>query len=297
MLKDSKMLDKEAILSLVNLVQRVNHLLCEFYQQHQQNQELQVSSKMDSSPVTEADLAAHHLIEQGLNKLTPTIPVLSEESSSFEQRHHWKQFWLVDPLDGTREFINKTGEFTVNIALITAGQVELSLISIPTLKRTYLTYDDQPIYRIDDTAQGLSWQQITPQPVDLNHWKVAISRRSERPLYQQFKNILDESKQDFSCVNAGSAYKFCLMLESEVDVYPRFHPTSEWDTASGQGLLQAMGGGLFDLDGKPFCYNQRQSLLNGNFIAVRHLDFLPAALKAANQSVSLTPKTPDQNDY
>lgn len=297
MIKDSKMLDKDAIKSLVNLVQTVNQCLCEFYQHYQQNQELQVSTKQDNSPVTEADMAAHHLIEQGLNKLTPTIPVLSEESSSYELRHQWRQFWLVDPLDGTREFINKTGEFTVNIALIIDGQVELSIIGIPTLKCIYLTYDDQPIYRIDETEQGLNWQHIKQQPVDLTHWNVAISRRSERPLYQQFKHALDQSKQAFSCVNAGSAYKFCLMLENEVDVYPRFHPTSEWDTASGQGLLQAIGGGLFDLDGKPFCYNQRQRLLNGNFIAVRHLDFLPAALKAANQAFNTTAPTVDQNDY
>lgn len=112
-----------------------------------------------------------------------------------------------------------------------------------------------------------------------------MSRRSEKRVYQQFKHALDISNQAFSCNNAGSAYKFCLMLENEVDVYPRFHPTSEWDTASGQGLLESMGGGLFDLQGKAFCYNQRHDLLNGNFVAVRHLDYLPAALKAANFAI------------
>lgn len=288
MIKTSNVLDEHAINSLVELVFRVNQRLCEFYQHYQQNQALQISNKQDNSPVTEADMAAHHMIEQGLNHLTPTIPVLSEESSSYELRHEWQQFWLVDPLDGTREFINKTGEFTVNIALIIKGKVVFSLIGVPTLKRIYLCQQGEPVYRIDEAGQEKNRQPIAVQPVDLAHWKIAISRRSEWKVYQQFKQALDTSSQAFSCNNAGSAYKFCLMLEGEVDVYPRFHPTSEWDTASGQGLLEAIGGGLFDLQGKPFCYNQRHDLLNGNFVAVRHLDYLPAALKAANQAVEVT---------
>ncbi|MDR9778026.1 inositol monophosphatase family protein, partial [Rhizobium hidalgonense] len=183
MLNSSNMLDEKAIHALVNLTQLVNQRLCEFYQHYQHSQELQISQKNDSSPVTEADLAAHHLIEQGLNQLTPTIPVLSEESSSYELRHQWQQFWLVDPLDGTREFINKTGEFTVNIALIISGQVVLSLIGVPTLGRIYFSQKDQPVYCIDDTAQGLQWTQRGIAPVNLDHWSVAMSRRSEKRVY------------------------------------------------------------------------------------------------------------------
>lgn len=279
------------IQSLVDLVGQVNRCLCEFYQDYQQNQVLQISNKSDNSPVTEADMAAHHLIEHGLQQLNQQfnrlIPVLSEESSDYQLRHDWHEFWLVDPLDGTREFINKTGEFTVNIALIRDGEVVISIIGIPTLKRIYLTQQGQPVYRVDDAAGQWIWQQITPQPVDTAHWKVAISRRSEWKVYQQFKQILAEREQPYSCHNAGSAYKFCLMLEGEIDVYPRFHPTSEWDTASGQGLLQALGGGLYDLQGKPFRYNQRHDLLNGHFMAVRHVDFLPDALAAANLAIAV----------
>lgn len=279
------------IQSLVDLVVQVNHCLCEFYQDYQQNQVLQISNKSDNSPVTEADMAAHHLIERGLQHINQQfnrlIPVLSEESSDYQLRHNWQEFWLVDPLDGTREFINKTGEFTVNIALIRDGQVMISIIGIPTLKRIYLTQQGQPVYRIDEVAARLIWQEITPQPVDTAHWKVAISRRSEWKVYQQFKQILADREQSYSCHNAGSAYKFCLMLEGDIDVYPRFHPTSEWDTASGQGLLQALGGGLYDLQGKPFRYNQRHDLLNGHFMAVRHIDFLPHALSAANSAIAV----------
>lgn len=272
-------------LQLVELVQSVNHLLCEYYQDYQQNQVLQISSKADKSPVTEADMAAHHLIEQGLKKISPMIPVLSEESSDYQLRFDWQEFWLVDPLDGTREFINKTGEFTVNIALIQHGMVELAVIGIPTLKRIYLTQKNQPLYRIDEGQDGLIWQEILPKPVDFSKWQIAISRRSEWKVYQQFKQALHDREQAFDCKNVGSAYKFCLMLEDEIDVYPRFHPTSEWDTAAGQGLLEAIGGGVYDLQGRPFAYNQRHDLLNGHFMAVRHDDFLPAALLAAHEAV------------
>ncbi|XID74236.1 3'(2'),5'-bisphosphate nucleotidase CysQ [Alkanindiges sp. WGS2144] len=277
--------DQAVIVQLVELVSTVNQRLCQFYQHYTQNQMLQISNKADKSPVTEADMAAHHLIEQGLLRINPLIPVLSEESSDHELRHDWQEFWLVDPLDGTREFINKTGEFTVNIALIINGQVELALIGIPTLKRIYLTQTNQPVCRVDSVDDKLIWSTIAPQPVDVSHWNIAISRRSEWKVYQQFKQALHERQQAYACNNAGSAYKFCLMLEGQIDVYPRFHPTSEWDTASGQGLLEALGGGLFDLQGKPFKYNQRHDLLNGHFVAVRHRDFLQSALEAAQQAV------------
>lgn len=282
-------MDDQAILLLVELVKTVNHCLSEFYQNYQQNQVLQISSKADKSPVTEADMAAHHLIEKGLKKISPLIPVLSEESSDHQQRVDWQQFWLVDPLDGTREFINKTGEFTVNIALIQQGAVQLAIIGIPTLKRIYLTRQEQPLYRIDESGDGLLWQQIVPAPVNLSSWQIAISRRSEWKVYQQFKQVLHEHQQAFDCKNAGSAYKFCLMLEGEIDVYPRFHPTSEWDTAAGQGLLEAIGGGVYDLQGRPFAYNQRHDLLNGHFMAVRHNDFLPSALQIAQATLKALP--------
>lgn len=282
---ENSIVSNHAVQRLVELVKAVNHLLCEFYQDYQQNQVLQISSKADESPVTEADMAAHHLIEQELKKISPLIPVLSEESSDYKLRFDWHEFWLVDPLDGTREFINKTGEFTVNIALIRHGIVELAIIGIPTLKRMYLTQKNQPLYRIDEAGDALVWQDITPKPVHLNSWQIAISRRSEWKVYQQFKQALHDRQQAFDCNNAGSAYKFCLMLEGQIDVYPRFHPTSEWDTAAGQGLLEAIGGGVYDLQGRPFAYNQRHDLLNGHFMAVRHNDFLQPALEAAHQAV------------
>lgn len=277
----------QRLTALVDLVQAVNACLNKYYLQWQQHERLVIANKLDESPITEADLAAHDLIELGLLTISPEIPVLSEESSDFEGRHQWQTFWLVDPLDGTREFIHKTGEFTVNIALIAHGQAILNVIGVPTLNRIYIGHQGGVVYRVDIINGQQQWQVLNPLPHDVQRdWRVAITRRSDRPAYNEFKQVLTTQQQSFSIKNAGSAYKFCLMLEGEIDVYPRLHPTSEWDTASGQGLLEMIGGGLFDLYGRPFRYNQRAGLLNGNFIAVRHTDFLAVALAAAKQAVN-----------
>lgn len=283
-MKTIAFLNDSTKLALVNLVDMVNQQLNEFYQRYQQDQILQINNKQDNSPVTEADLMAHELIEQALIAISPDIPVLSEESASYELRHEWQQFWLVDPLDGTREFINKTGEFTVNIALIEDGNILLSMIGIPTLRTIYFHQQGEAVYRIDNQEGQLVWQTLAPKPVNLENWQIAMSRRSKYPAYQHLRDLLAQHDQLFDTTNAGSAYKFCLMFEGEIDVYPRFHPTSEWDTASGQGILEALGGGLYDLQGKSFRYNKRHDLLNGYFIAVRHNDYLPLALKLAAQA-------------
>lgn len=275
----------ERVTALADLVQAVNDRLNQYYQQWLQHERLQIASKLDESPITEADLAAHDMIEACLQVLTPHIPIISEESSSFDERHDWQHFWLVDPLDGTREFINKTGEFTVNIALIEYGDVVLSVIGIPTLHRIYIAERAGPVYRVDTRSEsGQQWSIIHPQVVEtVAPWRVAITRRSDRVAYNDFKQLLTNVGQPFSIKNAGSAYKFCLMVEGEIDVYPRLHPTSEWDTAAGQGLLEAIGGGVYDVQGRPFRYNQRDVLLNEHFVAVRSNLYREAALQLMQQ--------------
>ena len=273
----------ERVTALADLVQAVNNRLNQYYQHWQQHEQLQIASKLDESPITEADLAAHDMIEQCLQRITPDIPILSEESSSFDGRHDWRHFWLVDPLDGTREFINKTGEFTVNIALIDHGNVVLSVIGVPTLHRIYIAEKAGPVYRVD-TSNQQQWSIIHPAAVEtLQPWRVAITRRSDRAAYNEFKQALAATGQAFNIKNAGSAYKFCLMVEGEIDVYPRLHPTSEWDTAAGQGLLEAIGGGVYDVHGRPFRYNQRDVLLNDHFVAVRSQIYRDAALQVVRK--------------
>lgn len=274
----------ERLIALVNLVQAVNDRLNQYYQHWLTHEQLQIASKLDESPITEADLAAHDMIEQCLQAITPDIPILSEESASFDGRHDWQHFWLVDPLDGTREFINKTGEFTVNIALIDHGNVVLSMIGVPTLHRIYMAEKDGPVYRVDTASGVQQWYQLSPAAVHtLQPWRVAITRRSDRPAYNAFKQALSASGQAYSIKNAGSAYKFCLMVEGEIDVYPRLHPTAEWDTAAGQGLLEAIGGGVYDVHGRLFRYNQRDILLNDHFVAVRSHLYRDAALQVVRQ--------------
>lgn len=260
------------LVELVDLAQQVSAQLRVFYADPTA---LDIQHKADESPVTAADLAAHQMIENALIKLTPDVPVLSEESADLSGRCEWSRFWLVDPLDGTKEFINRTGEFTVNIALIEHGKAVLAVIAIPTQQQVYAVAQGQ-VWQVDADSV---WQRLTPQPASVSVWSLAMSRSSKQPAYATFLQRLTERKQAYVEVKAGSAYKFCLMVAGKVDIYPRLHPTSEWDTAAGQALLEAFGGGLFDLQGRPFVYNQRSTLLNGEFIALRCVSDLPQILQ------------------
>lgn len=260
------------LVALVHLAEQVSAQLRLFYADPAA---LDIQHKADESPVTAADLAAHHMIETALSQLTPELPVLSEESADLSARHTWSRFWLVDPLDGTKEFINRTGEFTVNIALVEQGRAVLAVIAVPVKHEVYAVAEGQ-VWRIDAASQ---WHALTAQPIASKVWQVAISRRAKQPAYQRFLQRLVARGQPHTQIKAGSAYKFCLMLTGQIDIYPRLHPTSEWDTAAGQVLLEALGGGLFDLKGKPFIYNQRASLLNGEFIALRCAADLPQVLQ------------------
>lgn len=258
------------LVDVVRLAQQVSAQLRVFYADPAL---LDIQHKADESPVTAADLAAHQMIETALQEMMPKWPVLSEESVDLSARREWSTFWLVDPLDGTKEFINRTGEFTVNIALIEQGRAVLAVIAVPVQHEVYAVANGQA-WRID--AQSV-WHLLSIQPAALV-WRLAMSRRAKQPAYGEFLQRLKQRDQAYSTVEAGSAYKFCLMAAGKIDVYPRLHPTSEWDTAAGQALLEALGGGLFDLDGRPFTYNQRDTTLNGAFIALRCVDDLPQVL-------------------
>ncbi len=274
---------------VIGIAQLAGELLTVFYNNHLQSS-IDVQTKDDTSPVTAADMAAHDLIEAALVTLTPDIPVLSEESADVSERRQWQRFWLVDPLDGTREFIKKTGEFTVNIALVESGQVVLGVLGVPLKTQVYAaihaldqdhTHVDSPrriAYRIE--ADG-SKHPLQPHPVQGKRLHTAMSRRSLPPRYTAYQQQLIEDGWTLDIVNTGSAYKFCMMVDGNIDLYPRLHPTSEWDTAAGQCLLEVVGGTIVDLGGKPFRYNQRAELLNGSFIAVIDHNLIPALLPNA----------------
>ncbi len=225
-------------------------------------QDFAVEQKDDRSPLTAADLAAHHLIVDGLRRLTPELPVLSEESASiaWEERRVWTRYWLVDPLDGTREFVKKNGEFTVNIALIENGETVFGVVYAPALEE--LHYGIRGVGAFvrdgDEDVPILSRKPASP-PL-----RVAASRShlDERTAAAMRRMGEVESQ------GLGSSLKFCRIAEGRMDVYPRFGPTSEWDTAAAQCVLEAAGGAVLTLDGQPLRYNHKESLLNPDFIAL-----------------------------
>ena len=222
-----------------------------------------VMRKGDASPLTDADLAAHHCIVAGLTQLTPDIPVLSEESAhtiALETRRRWSRLWLVDPLDGTREFIKRNGEFTVNIALIDQGASVFGVIQAPVTGVLWHGVPGHGAFRRDaDGERALHVRRPARAPL-----QVAASRSHLGPGTE----ALMARMGDLETVGLGSSLKFCRIAEGGMDVYPRFGPTSEWDTAAGQAILEAAGGVVLDPRGRPFRYNQRDTLLNGDFIAL-----------------------------
>ncbi|HRO26389.1 MAG TPA: 3'(2'),5'-bisphosphate nucleotidase CysQ [Luteimonas sp.] len=222
-----------------------------------------VDHKADASPLTDADLAAHHCIVAGLSRLTPDIPVLSEESAhtiALDVRRTWSRLWLVDPLDGTREFVKRNGEFTVNIALIDHGVPVFGVIQAPVSGVLWHGVPGHGALRRDASGEHpVRVRQPATAPL-----RVAASRSHLDPRTEALMTRIGEVET----VGLGSSLKFCRLAEGRMDVYPRFGPTSEWDTAAGQAILEGAGGAVLDPRGRPFRYNQRDTLLNGDFIAL-----------------------------
>ena len=222
-----------------------------------------VERKADDSPVTSADLAAHRVIVEGLAQLTPDIPVLSEESAQlpWEARRQWQRYWLVDPLDGTREFIKRNGEFSVNIALVDAGVATFGVVQAPVTGVVWHGLRGGKACRREGEREDVIVTRVPPAlPL-----RVAASRSHRGVRTEQLLARMGE----IELVAQGSSLKFCRIAEGTLDVYPRLGPTSEWDTAAGQCVLEAAGGVLLAADsGEPFRYNQRPRLLNGDFVAL-----------------------------
>lgn len=222
-----------------------------------------VAVKADASPVTAADLAAHKVIVNDLRRITPDLPVLSEESADipFAERRRWDSYWLVDPLDGTKEFISKNGDFTVNIALVQGGTPVVGVVHIPASGLSYYGCVGVGAFRRDKDGQAAPIRVrklIAGAPV-----KVVASRSHRGPLLDGYLAKLGPHET----VSRGSSLKFCLVAEGAADVYPRLGPTSEWDTAAGHAILLAAGGQVIGMDGEPLAYNTKESLLNPHFIA------------------------------
>lgn len=228
-----------------------------------------VNHKADESPVTAADMAAHDVIVAGLAALAPDIPILSEEDADIAQsvRAGWQRWWLVDPLDGTKEFISGSEEFTVNIALVEQGRVVFGVVSMPTSGRFYVGGAGLGAWRGDKGGVPLSIA-VRDAVAPGEAFTVVASRRHTSPEQERLLNGLSASLGELQLTSIGSSLKFCLVAEGAADCYPRLAPTSQWDTAAAQGVLEGAGGAVLDLSGEPFCYPPRESLLNASFLAL-----------------------------
>ncbi|HMK86009.1 MAG TPA: 3'(2'),5'-bisphosphate nucleotidase CysQ [Steroidobacteraceae bacterium] len=217
--------------------------------------------KADGSPVTQADLESQRIILDGLARLTPHVPILSEESAQvpWPERRTWRQLWIVDPLDGTREFIEGNGEFTINIALVVDQEPSLGVVAVPAQARLYWGALGLGAFRREADGEVSSLRAAAPaRPL-----RVVASRSHATA---QTWSYLDRF-QPYELTRLGSSLKFCWLAEGKADFYPRFGPTSEWDTAAGQAVLEGAGGSVTSLDGGRLRYNCRKSLINADFLA------------------------------
>jgi len=221
-----------------------------------------VEHKADKSPLTEADMAAHHTIVQGLKEITPDLPILSEESAkiTFAERQQWQRYWLVDPLDGTREFVKRNGEFTVNIALIDNHKPILGVVYVPVTGVNYYASIDMGAFKVEPNQSAI---RITTRACPSDRLIVAGSRSHGSPQLEKFLALLN---MEVDVVSIGSSLKSCLVAEGKADIYPRFGLTSEWDTAAAQCVVEQAGGYLTDMELKPLRYNTKESLLNPHFL-------------------------------
>ena len=243
---------------VVDIARTAGNKILEIYNRESSEHHL----KADNSPLTEADILSNNLITQQLKKLTPNIPILSEESASisWQERKTWQYYWLIDPLDGTKEFIKKNGEFTVNIALINNHKPVLGVVYAPVLDETWLGEKSKPAKKITNgnevNIEVIPMSKSSPV-------RVVGSRSHAGDSLKEFLSELNEYK----LISMGSSIKLCLVAEGKADIYPRFGPTSEWDTAAAHAIVNASGGEVINANTKlELKYNTKDSLLNPFFI-------------------------------
>ncbi len=262
---------------VIQLARNASLAIMEFYQ----NKHYQIQTKEDQSPLTEADLKAHEIIEKGLYKIDSTLPILSEEGPQipFTVRSHWPLYWLVDPLDGTREFIQETGEFTVNIALIENHAPVLGVVVAPALQQAYWALRGGPAFFED---KGMTSPVMIKSHKQLEYPVKMVLSRNHHHENKDLESLINCLGQKVEIYYHGSAIKICLVARGVVDLYPRFGRTGEWDTAAGQCILEAAGGRLVDLQGQPLHYNSRPSLINPSFYAVGCAELLSNIMDKSN---------------
>jgi 3'(2'), 5'-bisphosphate nucleotidase len=260
---------QQLLLPLAEIARKAGAAILEVYERVDH----EVERKLDNSPLTAADMAAHHIIVNALQVLTPDLPILSEESIAvpWSTRKQWSQYWLVDPLDGTKEFIKRNGEFTVNIALIDKGVPVLGLVYVPVLDWLYG----------GSQATG-AWKEVKGQRSSIKaatviagqkQLRVVASRNHRGDLLEAWLAKAATVFPELELVTMGSSLKICLVAEGKADIYPRLATTAEWDTAAAHAILLAAGGKLIDNNFADYYYNQKENILNPFFYAIGDKQF------------------------
>ena len=251
--------DAEILHELKSLMWKAGEAILEIYNLDDFGTEI----KGDDSPVTKADLAAHHILIRGLYELTPDIPVVSEEDAeSIRVGHSSPVYWLIDPLDGTKEFIKRNGEFTCNLALIENKHPTLGLVGVPAVNELYLGGAAIPSTResVNGAAETI---QHKPAP---NITRVVASKSH---LNDETRAFIENLEGEVALVQAGSSLKFLKIATGEADIYPRLAPTCEWDTAAAHAVLNGAGGEALQVNGEPMTYGKGE-ILNPHFVAKAH---------------------------
>jgi 3'(2'), 5'-bisphosphate nucleotidase len=250
--------------SLLPIVERAGAAIMQIY-----DAGFTVEHKADNSPLTLADLESQRVIVEGLRHIAPDIPILSEESAAapWAERQTWRELWVVDPLDGTREFVKRNGEFTVNIALVVEHEPKLGIVAAPAQGMVYWGIAGVGAFcRLHGGEVRSIRTTIAHVPVRVVGSRSHSSPQTSTYLAALGPHVISE---------VGSSLKFCLLAEGKADLYPRLGPTSEWDTAAGQAVLEAAGGHVTRMDGHRLRYNCRESVINGDFVAFSDPSALP----------------------
>ena len=255
------------ILELLNIAIDAGKEILNIY-----NDEIIVNSKEDKSPITQADINSNDLIVNRLKKLESNIPILTEESVvEWKNRKDWIKYWLIDPLDGTKEFINRNGEFTVNISLIENNYPIFGIIYSPVKSLLYYALKNYGCYKLKTNSNLSTLKNFNKINIhkEKNITTKVIGSRSHSS--KEFLNWVEKKFTNFELITIGSSLKFCILAEGKADIYPRFGPTSEWDIAAGHIILEEAGGKLKTIDNKDILYNTKDDILNPHFIAYGNL--------------------------
>ncbi len=259
---------------IISLAKKAGEKVLEVYN----DEEIAVQYKEGDFPLTLADQKSQDIIKNSLKELYPEIPILAEEEKeiTYEERKDWPTFWLVDPLDGTKEFVNKIPEFTVNIALIYQNKPILGVIYTPATDVTFTSKIGAGAFKID--SAGNKERLEIKKEEDINKLKIIASRFHKTKELEDYVEKLKQKYKEVDYVSIGSSLKFCLIAENKAHIYPRLAPTMEWDTAAGQLIVEESGGKVIDLKtNQPMLYN-KESLVNNYFIVFNksiHSDNIP----------------------